>query len=76
MQHADARHGGDPEFNAERGHGRVTVGHCGLGQPHLGFRQRELPAAVVAACSASRCRSRDWEPSAFEDVGVADQHVS
>ena len=43
------RHGGDPEFAAECGHGRVAVRHRGLGQPHLGFRQRERPAAVAAA---------------------------
>ena len=33
------RHGLDPEITAQRGHRRVTVGHGGLGQPHLGFRQ-------------------------------------
>ena len=60
------RHGFDPEFNAECGHGRVTVGHRGLGQPHLGFRQRELPAAVVAARRASRYRSSDWELAVFD----------
>ena len=68
------RHGGDPEFTAERGHRGVAVRHRGLGQPHLGFRQRERlaavasewPAATPSACSASRCSSRDWEPSAFE----------
>ena len=43
------RHGIDPEFTAERGHGGVAVRHRGLGQPHLRFRQRERPAAVVSA---------------------------
>ena len=43
------RHGGDPEFAAERGHGGVAVRHRGLGQPHLGFRQRERPTAVASA---------------------------
>ena len=33
-----ARHGGDPEFTAECGHGGVAVRHRGLSQPHLGFR--------------------------------------
>ena len=39
------------------------MGHRGLGQPHLGFRQRELPAALAAACS------RGLEPGqgAFSD---------
>ena len=36
------RHGFYPEFSAEFGHGGVAVSHRGLGQPHLGFRQREL----------------------------------
>ena len=43
------RHGADPEFTAERGHGGVAVRHRGLGQPHLSFRQREPPAAVAPA---------------------------
>ena len=43
------RHGVNPEFAAECGHGRVTVRHRGLGQPRLGFRQRELPTAVAPA---------------------------
>ena len=30
----------------------------------------------ASARRASRCRSSDWEPSAFENAGVADQHVS
>ena len=42
------RHGGDPEFATELGHGGVAVRHRGLGQPHLGFRERELPAAVAS----------------------------
>ena len=39
------------------------MGHRSLGQPHLGFRQRELPAALAAACS------RGLEPGqgAFSD---------
>ena len=57
------RHGGDPEFAAERGHGGVTVRHRSLGQPHLGFRQRERPAAVAAA----RPRGREPGPGAFTD---------
>ena len=46
------RHGSDPEFAAECGHGGITVRHRGLGQPHLGFRQRERPAAVVVSIFA------------------------
>ena len=73
------RHGGDPEFTAERGHRGVAVRHRGLGQPHLGFRQRERlaavasewPAATPSACSASRCSS-----VRLRDAGVVDQHVS
>ena len=57
------RHGIDPEFTAERGHGRVAVRHRGLGQPHLRFRQRERPAAVAAA----RPRGRQPGPGAFAD---------
>ena len=39
------------------------LGHRGLGQPHLGFRQRELPAALTTA------RPRGLEPGqgAFTD---------
>ena len=37
--------------------------HRGLGQPHLGFRQRELPAAVAAA----RPRRREPGQGAFAD---------
>ena len=57
------RHGFDPELSAEFGHGGAAVGHRGLGQPHLGFRQRELPAALSPA------RPRGLEPShgAFTD---------
>ena len=43
------RHRPDAEFSAQFGHRRVAVGHRGLSQPHLGFRQRELPAALAAA---------------------------
>ena len=43
------RHRPDTELPAEFGHRCVTVGHRSLGQPHLGFRQRELPAALAAA---------------------------
>ena len=57
------RHGIDPEFAAERGHGGVAVRHRGLGQPHLGFRQRKRPAAVAAA----RPRGREPGPGAFAD---------
>ena len=32
----------------------LRVGHRGLSQPHLGFRQRELLAALAAASNA-RC---------------------
>ena len=58
------RHGGDPEFAAERGHGGVTVRHRSLGQPHLGFRQRERPAAVSPARVRSRISSRSNSASA------------
>ncbi len=44
------RHGLDPEFAAQVGHRGASVCHRCLGQPHLGFRQRELPAALAAAC--------------------------
>ena len=37
--------------------------HRGLGQPHLGFRQRELPAAAAAA----RPRGREPGQGAFAD---------
>ena len=57
------RHGPDPEFAAECGHGRVTVRHRSLGQPHLGFRQREHPAAVATA----RPRGREPGQGAFAD---------
>ena len=57
------RHGPDPKFAAECGHGRVTVRHRSLGQPHLGFRQREHPAAVAAA----RPRGREPGQGAFAD---------
>ena len=40
------RHRPDAEFSAQFEHRRVAVGHRGLSQPHLGFRQRELPAAL------------------------------
>ena len=43
------RYGFDPEFAAECGHGGVAVRHRGLGQPHLGLRQRERPAAFASA---------------------------
>ena len=39
------------------------MGHRGLGQPHLGFRQRERPAAVAAA----RPRGREPGPGEFAD---------
>ena len=57
------RHWSDTEFAAECGHGGVAVGHCGLGQPHLGLRQRKLPAALASA------RPRGLEPGqgAFAD---------
>ena len=42
-------HGFDPELSAEFGHGGVALRHCGLGQPHLGFRQCEPPAALTPA---------------------------
>ena len=57
------RHGFDPEFTAERGHRRVTVRHRGLGQPHLGFRQCERPAALAAA----RPRGREPGQGAFAE---------
>ena len=57
------RHGFDTELPAKRGHGGVAVRHRGLGQPHLRFRQRELPAAVVSA----RPRGREPGQSAFAD---------
>ena len=38
-----------PSSPAQCGHRRVAVRHRGLGQPHLGFRQRELPAALASA---------------------------
>ena len=43
------RHRPDAEFAAQCGHRRVAVRHRGLGQPLLGFRQRELPPALAAA---------------------------
>ena len=43
------RHWPDAEFAAQCGHRRVAVRHHGLGQPHLGFRQRELPPALATA---------------------------
>lgn len=43
------RHRPDAEFAVQLGHRRVAVRHRGLGQPHLGFRQRELPAALPPA---------------------------
>ena len=43
------RHRPDAEFAAQLGYRRVAVRHRGLGQPHLGFRQRELPAALPSA---------------------------
>ena len=57
------RHGPDPEFAAECRHRGVAVRHRGLGQPHLGFRQRERPAAVAAACP----RRRETGQRAFAD---------
>ena len=57
------RHRADPEFPAQRGHGRVAVGHRSLGQPHLGLRQRELPATLAPAGS----RSLEPGPGAFPD---------
>ena len=57
------RHGGDPEFAAERGHGGVAVRHRGLGQSHLGFRQRERPATLASA----RPRGREAGQGAFTD---------
>ena len=48
------RHRPDAEFAAEFGHRRVAVGHRGLGRPHLGFRQRELPAALASARPCGR----------------------
>ena len=47
------RHRPDTELPAEFGHRCVTVGHRGLGQPHLGFRQRELPAALAQGTQAA-----------------------
>ena len=41
----------------------VAVRHRGLGQPHLGFRQRELPAAEASA----RPRGREPGQGAFAD---------
>ena len=43
------RHRPDAELPAQRGHRRVAVRHRGLGQPHLSFRQRELPPAPAPA---------------------------
>ena len=39
--------------------------HRGLGQPHLGFRQRERPAALASA----RPRGREPGQGAFADPG-------
>ena len=33
-------------------------------------------AATPSTCSASRCRSSDWEAVRLRDASVADQHVS
>ena len=43
------RHRPDAELPAQRGHRRVAVRHRGLGQPHLSFRQRELPPTPAPA---------------------------
>ena len=59
-----------PSSPAQRGHRRVAVRHRGLGQPHLSFRQRELPAALgprarAALSPATRGgRPRSWCRSA------------
>ena len=59
------RHGFDPEVAAELGHGGVAARHRGLGQPHLGFRQRERPAAVVVSiCAPCPVRTRRPTPRA------------
>ena len=50
------RHRPDAEFAAQFGHQRVAVGHRGLSQPHLGFRQRELPAALAVRSAPARTR--------------------
>ena len=52
-----ARRAGD-EFAAQLGHRRVAVRHRGQGQPHLGFRQRERPAALASAGPGGPCLSR------------------
>ena len=70
------RHGPDPEFAAECGHGGVTVGHRGLGgrrerrtrsRGRCGRRRRlQRVALQVQRLGAIRLR----------DAGGADQHVS
>ena len=40
------------------------------------FRQGRAPRIRRESSGACRARSSDWEPSAFENAGVADQHVS
>ena len=35
------RHGFDPEFSAEFGHGGVAVGHCSLAQPLTGYQAHQ-----------------------------------
>ena len=47
---------------AQLGHRRVAVRHRRLGQPHLGFRQRELPAVLPAP---RRCRTRGGRPRSW-----------
>ena len=44
--------------------------HRGLGQSHLGFRQRERPAAVAAA----RPRGREPGQGAFAESAPAADH--
>ena len=47
--------------------------HRGLGQPHLGFRQRELPAALAAACPRGLCRSGDFRPGgSYKTAALSD----
>ena len=50
----------DTEFAAEFGHGCVTVGYRGLGRLHLGFGQRELPAALDLPVCHARSGGRLW----------------
>ena len=54
------------------------TGACLWAPPTKWGQETRVDVAGVDASArrASRCRSSDWEPSAFENAGVADQHVS